>query len=71
MKAHHRGNSYSEARMSLRAFSRLSTNTLDDVRRIGELLRQKQIKGSMLNHFDQDESHDPSVHNAPCYTMMD
>ena len=71
MKAHHRGNSYSEARMSLRAFSRLSTNTLDDVRRIGELLRQKKIKASMLNHFDQDESHDPSVHNAPCYTMMD
>ena len=57
--------------MSLRAFSRFSTNTLDDVRRIGELLRQKKIKASMLNHFDHDESHVPSVHNAPCYTMMD
>ena len=57
--------------MSLRAFSRFSTNTLDDVRRIGELLRQKKIKGSMLNRSDQDESHDPSMHNAPCYTMMD
>ena len=57
--------------MSLRAFSRFSTNTLDDVRRIGELLRQNKIKGSMLNRFDQDESHHPSMHNAPCYTMMD